>query len=266
MKKPASLQCILLLLVMLPVKEIFSQNSVPGYVGKLNTAGYSAGISISGQSSEMTNNGIGLVCSHNFTFERCVTRKLILEGNLIFAPSKYHLPDYFFNSENKSAPEYLVNFVPDYFVRAYLGSASLGIKLFRKQFIAPVGRFIRLRVGMITIAPIKWKEGIPGEFTVYQSSPAAANIQRAGFLKTETSASNGLLFSFGFGKVIPLNDRLLFEFANNFNINYSTDYGFNLFERQIYSNTVDNYIFSNLHSRMKERHLIDFQFGLKYNF
>lgn len=257
--------CFFIISAVISASQLCAQKQIPGYLGKKKSAGYSTSVSVAGESSETTN-GIGLVCSHNVTFEHCLSRKSLVEANFSFAPSKFRLPTYWnFTDQGATAPESIRYFQPEDLTRGYLASASVGIKLFRKQFIAPIGRFIRIRMGLSSFGPINWKKGIPGTFQIYQSYTGNMT-SREGFLKTTNSRSTGFLMSFGFGKVIALSDKLMFEFANNININYSTDYGFSLFESIATSKSIDDFIFSYFHEGMKWRHLIDFQFGLKYNF
>jgi len=241
---------------------VYSQH-IPGYIGRINTAGYSLGVSLAGESSPTT--GVGLVCQHQLTYERVFSRKSSFEANICYSPSKYNLRNYYFYNQDESLPEYYSDFSPDNFIRTYYASASASLKIFRNQFIAPVGRFIKFRIGMFRYGAFKWKEGIPGTFRIIQTSPPAA-VSREGYLKTEKNFASGLLFSLGFGKVFPVSDKLLFEFGSNINFNYSSDYGFELFNRNTFSNNIDNYFFSNIFQNLKYRYLVDFQFALKYNF
>lgn len=242
----------------------FGQN-VPGYLGKKNNAGYKLGVNIAGESSEITGS-LGLVCNHQLSFERVLSRKASFEADFAFAPSKFYVyHDFDFNNDNSSAPEYLSSFSPDYYFKAYYSALTAGFKFYRKQFIAPVGRFIKFKVGLFQYGLLKWKEGMPGTFYVVEAGNPYYTT-RDGFLKTENNVRTGFLFGIGMGKVIPLSDKLMFEFGTNLNFNYSSDYGFDPFNRQTSESSVDEYVFSNLHVRMKYRNLFDISFALKYNF
>jgi hypothetical protein len=264
---------IIFLFIFGPMNKSFSQKLIPGYIGKKNAVGYTSGISMGFNSSELTGS-IGFIVQHNFCYERVIGRKAVFAINGTFAPSKYPFKeDLNFNVDyDESYPiDKYYSFEAKGFTRAYAASASIGIKFFKDRFVAPIGRFIKIQMGYMRYGIMNWEEGIAGTYEIKEANTTNQTYQKSGFLKSADNFKTGILLSFGFGKIVPINDHLVFEYGNNLNFNLSPDYDFNLLEGVYGSSqndypSVEDYIFSGIYNRLKFRNLFDFNFGLKYNF
>lgn len=257
--------------VIIFMTPIFSQKIIPGYVGKKNSIGYAYGMSASFSSSDLSVVGLGIVSQHNLLYERVLGRKSLVTLQATFAPSKYRFNDYDFMtdlSENSPTEKYIY-FDPKGLSKAYFRSLTIGFKFFRQQYVAPIGRYVKIQMGYFQYGLMNWEEGIPGEFTILKANSGYETRYQSGFLKSTDNVLGGINFTIGFGKIVPINDHWVFEFCNNFNFNYSSDYDLDLtsFSSNNYKrNNVNDFIFSSIYERMKWRHLVDFSFGLKYNF
>lgn len=245
------------------------QKVVSGFLGKRNTVGYSLAVAPSLHSSELTG-GIGIVGSHQLNLERTLSSRTVFMLQVNYSPSKFDIYSYNFNQGyyDVSPNDQLLQFQFNEMIKGHMRAINFGFKFFKGEYVAPVGRFIKLSFGYFDYGVRNWKEGTKGSYTILIGNTSNQTTAKEGTIKTSKNLLTGYSFSLGFGKAIPLNDRLIFEFSSNLNFLFSTDfdYDFMNFDVNEKTTTVDSFIFSYMYGKMKYRHLMDFAFAFKYTF
>lgn len=239
---------------------------VPGFIGKKNLIGIESAQSLSLNSN--SSNGPGVIANFGLSFERVIGRKSSFFAFASYSPSKYQFNNFYFDTEGGTTDfDKLVSFDgKDKYMKGYFAFAGAGLKFFRKEFISPVGRFFKLKMGYYRYGLQNWTEGIPGTYNIRPAN-TTSNITAAGNLKTTDNFFSGILLSFGFGKVVPISDHIMFELGNNINFTMSQDYSFgNLDDHPSNNGNVNNFIFNTIYSKGHYRYLFDFYFGFKFNF
>jgi hypothetical protein len=239
---------------------------VPGFIGKRNLMSIESAQSLSRHSN--SSNGPGIISNFGLSIERVIGRKTSFFAFASYSPSKYNFGNFYFDTEGgESDVDRLTSFeTADNYMKGYFAFAGAGLKFFRKEFISPVGRFFKLRMGYFRYGLQKWEDGISGTYYIRPAN-STSNLSKSGSLKTTDSFYSGILLSFGFGKVIPITDNFMFELGNNINFTISQDYSFgNLDDHPSNNGNVNSFIFNTLYSKGHYRYLFDFYFGFKFNF
>lgn len=253
------LRCSLTALVLLlSTCSVLNAQSVPGYLGKRFNFGY---VTAPVVSLNMNNRlGINIPLQHRITTEFVLSRKISFTGFFNYSKSPYFFADCNFNYEGNGLV--LQEFRPLDLVDVLMFSGAAGLKIYRDQYIAPIGRFVKFQIGYYKMGINDWENGIKGTFYFIQENPYGEYYSQ-GYLKSVNRFYHGIFINFGMGKDIPIGDRIIFELGNNINFFMNKNYNFK--SPDFYSNDVDSYMYDQIYRRLRFRLMIDFNVGMKIN-